>query len=185
MYGDFYYPDGTQPEWKAIDVLQRMFMKLMRDIRLKKPTTFPVTTMALLYDEKNKEFKDKEYEKLTAEEWAKGGSFFCYMNSNPASLASCCRVLNEMDENTFSSTTGMNGEMTGSCNVITLNFNRIIQNWARWYCCENPLRISNEELMSDTWRPYLNENIVNFKKYLINILERVYKYHIAFNLDYS
>mgnify|MGYP003467755714 CR=1 FL=1 len=90
MYGDFYYPDGTQPEWNAIDVLQRMFMKLMRDIRLKKPVTFPVTTMALLYDEKTKEFKDKEYEKLTAEEWAKGGSFFCYMNSNPASLASCC-----------------------------------------------------------------------------------------------
>lgn len=162
MYGDFYYPDGTQPEWKAIDVLQRMFMKLMRDIRLKKPITFPVTTMALLYDENTKEFKDKEYEKLTAGEWAKGGSFFCYMNSNPASLASCCRVLNEMDENTFSSTTGMNGEMTGSCNVITLNFNRIVQDWYN--------SVDGKELKSRE----------SFCKYLCAILSRVYKYHIAF-----
>lgn len=162
MYGDFYYPDGTQPEWKAVDVLQRMFMKLMRDIRLKKPITFPVTTMALLYDENTKEFKDKEYEKLTAGEWAKGGSFFCYMNSNPASLASCCRVLNEMDENTFSSTTGMNGEMTGSCNVITLNFNRIVQDWHN--------SVDGKELKSRE----------SFCKYLCAILSRVYKYHIAF-----
>ena len=70
--------------------------------------------------------------------------------------------------------------MTGSCNVITLNINRIVQDWARWYCCENSSRISNEELISDNWRSYLNENIVNFKKYLIKILERVYKYHIAY-----
>lgn len=166
MYGDFFYPDGTQPEWKAIDVLQRMFMKLMRDIRLIKPVTFPVTTMSLLYDEKTKEFKDKEYEKLTAEEWAKGGSFFCYMNSNPASLASCCRVLSEMDENTFSSTTGMNGEMTGSCNVITLNVNRIIQDCDRHYGLSR----------NGGWK----ENTSFIKEYLTKILERVYKYHIAF-----
>lgn len=164
MYGDFYYPDGTKPEWKAIDVLQRMFMKLMRDIRLVKPITFPVTTMSLLYDEETKEFKDKEYAELTAEEWAKGGSFFCYMNSNPAALASCCRVLSEMDDNTFSSTTGMNGEMTGSCNVITLNINRIIQDCNRAYG------------MHGGWRG----NTYFITKYLGEILERVYKYQIAF-----
>lgn len=165
MYGDFYYPDGTQPEWNAIDILQRLFMKLMRDIRLKKPITFPVTTMSLLYDEKTKEFKDKEYEKLTAEEWAKGGSFFCYMNSNPASLASCCRVLNEMEDNTFSSTTGMNGEMTGSCNVMTLNLNRIIQDAKK--------AMDNDPHYDGTFKDYLHN-------YLVKILDRVYKYQIAF-----
>lgn len=168
MYEDFYYPDGTKPEWKAIDTLQRMFMKLMRDIRLIKPCTFPVTTMSLLYDEKTKEFKDKEYEKLTAEEWAKGGSFFCYMNSNPASLASCCRVLSDMEDNTFSSTTGMNGEMTGSCNVMTLNINRIVQDW---YKSIGGTRCI--PLIDPFYYPSL-------KEYLINILERVYKYQIAY-----
>lgn len=164
MYGEFYYPDGTKPKWEAIDTLQRMFMKLMRDIRLIKPVTFPVTTMSLLYDEDTKEFKDKEYAELCAEEWAKGGSFFCYMNSNPSSLASCCRVLSDMDENTFSSTTGMNGEMTGSCNVLSINLNRTIQNWAKaitGYKEEEELKSSLEE-------------------YLIAILDRMYKYQIAY-----
>lgn len=88
MFEDFYYPDGTQPEWEAIDCLQRMFMELMREIRLITPITFPVTTAALVHD--NHKFLDEEYEELCAEEWAKGGSFFCYNSDNPSSLASCC-----------------------------------------------------------------------------------------------
>lgn len=178
LFGEFYYPDGTKPEWKAIDTLQRIFMELHRKLRLIKPLTFPVTTMALVHN--NQEYLDIDYKELCAEEWAKGGSFFCYTSNNPTSLASCCRVLNEMSDNTFSSTTGMTGVMTGSCNVITLNINRIVQDWARWYCCEDPTKISNEELTSDTWRPYLNKNIKDFKKRLITILDRVYKYHIAY-----
>lgn len=88
LFGDFYYPDGSKPEWKQIDTLQRIFMKLMRKIRLIEPITFPVTTMALVHN--NKEYLDKEYKDLCAEEWAKGGSFFCYTSDNPTSLASCC-----------------------------------------------------------------------------------------------
>jgi ribonucleoside-triphosphate reductase len=81
LFGDFYYPDGTQPEWKAIDTLQRMFMELHRELRLIKPLTFPVSTIAMVHN--NKEFLDKEYKELCAEEWAKGGSFFCYNSDNP------------------------------------------------------------------------------------------------------
>lgn len=173
MFGEFYYPDGTKPEWNAVDKLQRMFMKLMREIRLLTPITFPVTTMSLLHN--GKEFLDKDYEDLCAEEWSKGGSFFCYMNDNPASLASCCRVLNEMTENTFSSTTGMNGVMTGSCNVITLNINRIVQD-----CFKNLIlpKDYNKSEITSWWKDkYGKENV---KHYLENILERVYKYHIAY-----
>lgn len=165
LFGDFYYPDGTQPEWKAIDTLQRMSMKLMRDIRLIKPITFPVTTMALVHN--NKEFLDRDYKELCAEEWSKGGSFFCYNSDNPTSLASCCRVLNEMSDNTFSSTTGMTGVMTGSCNVITLNLNRIIQDFYK----ENNL----EEFRKNKDIPY-----VGLRAYIQDILERVFKYHIAY-----
>lgn len=165
LFGDFYYPDGTQPEWKAIDTLQRMSMKLMRDIRLIKPITFPVTTMALVHN--NKEFLDRDYKELCAEEWSKGGSFFCYNSDNPTSLASCCRVLNEMSDNTFSSTTGMTGVMTGSCNVITLNLNRIIQDFYK----ENNL----EEFRKNKDIPY-----VGLRAYIQDILDRVFKYHIAY-----
>lgn len=163
MFGDFYYPDGSQPEWKAVDTLQRIFMELHRELRLIKPLTFPVTTMALVYD--NNDYLDKEYKDLCAEEWAKGGSFFCYNSNNPTSLASCCRVLNEISNNTFSSTTGMTGVMTGSCNVITLNINRIVQDWYK------SLNIGSQFPL--TYHKSLSE-------YLSKILERVYKYHIAF-----
>ena len=164
LFTDFYYPDGTQPQWEAINKLQRMFMKLHRELRLIKPLTFPVSTLALVHN--NKEYLDKEYKELAAEEWAKGGSFFCYTSDNPSSLASCCRVLNEMSDNTFSSTTGMTGIMTGSCNVISLNLNRIIQD------CDTEYGLNEH----GGWRANTSF-IVN---YLKTILERVYKYHIAY-----
>ena len=166
LFEEFYYPDGTQPEWNAIDKLQRIFMQLLREIRLIKPLTFPVTTTALVHN--GKEYLDPEYKELCAEEWAKGGSFFCYTSDNPTSLASCCRVLNEMSDNTFSSTTGMTGVMTGSCNVITLNINRIVQDWVGDWKNEGIPDINAET----------NRNSLNI--YITNILERVYKYHIAY-----
>ena len=178
LFGEFYYPDGSKPEWKAIDTLQRLFLKWFNNLRLKQVLTFPVETFAMVHD--GNDIIDKDYKDLCAEMYAEGHSFFTYIADSADSLASCCRLRNELAENTFNPTSGLTGVMTGSCNVITLNINRIVQDWARWYCCENPSRISNEELISDNWRPYLNENIVDFKKYLIKILERVYKYHIAY-----
>ena len=166
IFDNFYYPDGTQPEWKAIDTLQRIFMELHRELRLIKPLTFPVTTFAMVHD--GTDVIDKEYKQLCADEWAKGGSFFCYLSNNPSALASCCRVLNEMSENTFSSTTGMTGIMTGSCNVITLNINRIVQDWRK-----NKYRLEFNG-------PLIVTDYSSLKDYLISILERVYKYHIAY-----
>lgn len=166
IFEDFYYPDGTQPEWKAIDTLQRIFMELHRELRLIKPLTFPVTTFAMVHD--GTDVIDKEYKQLCADEWAKGGSFFCYLSNNPSALASCCRVLNEMSENTFSSTTGMTGIMTGSCNVITLNINRITQDIAK-KCKWDP---STEKSRKKFYG--------NYAYHLGKILDRVYKYHIAY-----
>lgn len=175
LFGEFYYPDGTQPEWNAIDKLQRIFMQLLREIRLIKPLTFPVTTMALVHN--GKEYLDPEYKELCAEEWAKGGSFFCYTSDNPTSLASCCRVLNEMSDNTFSSTTGMTGVMTGSCNVITLNINRIIQDYIHTWKNWKDHIVDGKCAFPFEW---FSESFSDLKNYLINILERVYKYHIAY-----
>ena len=165
LFEEFYYPDGTQPEWEAIDCLQRIFMELHRELRLIKPLTFPVTTMAMVHD--GKDVIDQEYKQLCAEEWEKGGSFFCYLSDNPSSLASCCRVLNEIQDNTFSSVNGLQGIMTGSCNVITLNINRIVQDWYR-------------SIGGTLSLPYYAGSEENLKQYIINILERIYKYHIAY-----
>ncbi len=168
MFEEFTYPDGSKPEWKAIDTLQRMFMELHRELRLIKPLTFPVSTIALVHD--GQKYLDDDYKNLCAEEWAKGGSFFCYNSDNPSSLASCCRVLNEMSENTFSSTTGMTGIMTGSCNVITLNINRIVQNFIRE-------KYGEDAGVGIQLSPLIYPELA---AYLTTILERVYKYHIAY-----
>lgn len=169
LFKDFYYPDGTQPKWEAINTLQKMFMELLRELRLIKPLTFPVTSVCMLHN--NNECLDKECKEWVAEEWAKGSSFFLYLSNNPNSVSSCCRVQNEITENTFSSTTGLTGIMTGSANVITLNLNRIVQDWFN----SLPTDCNINYLIHEAQTGYKD-----LRKYLANILERVYKYQIAY-----
>lgn len=164
LFGEFYYPDGTKPQWEAIDCLQRLFMKFFNKLRTKQILTFPVETMAMVYDPKTNDIIDKDYKDFTAEMYAEGHSFFTYISDSADSLASCCRLRNELAENTFNPTSGLTGVMTGSCNVITLNINRIIQDY---YKCYNH-KIWSKEVANQ------------FKGWLIGILDRVYKYHIAF-----
>lgn len=192
MFGDYVYPDMTKPQWEAIDCLQRIFIELLRELRLVKPCTFPVLTMALLYDENG--YKDKEYAELCAEEWAKGSSHFLYHSSNADSLSSCCRVQNKLSDNYFSSTTGMVGVMTGSCNVITLNINRIVQDWCKSIQIKVFTKTTLDEKELEEFghaHPDLIKAGIakgfdvaafkpSLKKYLENILDRVYKYHIAY-----
>ena len=85
--------------------------------------------MALLTD--GKDVIDKNYKDLTTEMYAKGHSFFTYLSDNPDSLASCCRLRNQINENVFSFTNGLTGVQTGSCNVITINLNRLTQDACR------------------------------------------------------
>jgi ribonucleoside-triphosphate reductase (formate) len=62
-----------------------------------------------------------------SKELSEGNSFFIYQSDSVDSLSSCCRLRNELTDNTFSYTLGAGGIATGSINVITMNLNRIIQ----------------------------------------------------------
>ena len=166
LFSDFCYPDGTKPQWEAIDCLQRLFMKFFNKLRTKQILTFPVETMAMVYDPKTNDIIDKDYKDFTAEMYAEGHSFFTYISDSADSLASCCRLRNELAENTFNPTSGLTGVMTGSCNVITLNINRIVQDCNKAYGLKR----------NGGWK----ENTSFLRDYLVDILERVYKYHIAF-----
>jgi anaerobic ribonucleoside-triphosphate reductase len=68
LFGDFYYPDGSKPEWKAIDALQRMFMKFFNKLRTKQILTFPVETMAMVHE--GKDIIDNDYKNFTSEMYA-------------------------------------------------------------------------------------------------------------------
>lgn len=166
LFGEFYYPNGTKPQWEAVDCLQRLFMKFFNKLRTKQILTFPVETMAMVYDPKTNDIIDKDYKDFTAEMYAEGHSFFTYISDSADSLASCCRLRNELSENTFNPTSGLTGVMTGSCNVITLNINRIVQDCNKAYGLKR----------NGGWK----ENTSFLRDYLVDILQRVYKYHIAF-----
>lgn len=175
LFGEFYYPDGTKPQWEAVDCLQRLFMKFFNKLRTKQVLTFPVETMAMVYDPKTNDIIDKDYKDFTAEMYAEGHSFFTYISDSADSLASCCRLRNELAENTFNPTSGLTGVMTGSCNVITLNINRIVQDWFNFV---------NHLYYGNVGKNLVPNGIFNkdcsLSNYLIGILKRVYKYHIAF-----
>jgi ribonucleoside-triphosphate reductase len=172
LFGEFYYPDGSKPEWKAIDNLQRLFMKWFNQVRLRQVLTFPVETFAMVHD--GTDIIDKEYKNLCAEMYSEGHSFFTYISDSADSLASCCRLRNEVSENTFSPTSGLTGVKTGSCNVISLNMNRIVQDCYKQWVGFEPFSSTKYYHLRST------RFFDNLKAYLINILERIYKYHIAY-----
>lgn len=129
IFGDFVFPDGTEPTWDSVNWLQKRFMNWFNQERLKKVLTFPVETMNLLND--GNTFCDPEYFHFTCEMYAKGHSFFTYTSDSVDSLASCCRLRNGITDNTFSYTLGAGGVSTGSKGVITMNINRLVQNATR------------------------------------------------------
>ena len=181
LFEEFYYPDGSKPEWDAINVLQKMFMKFFNKLRTKQILTFPVETLAMVHD--GKDIIDKEYKDFCAEMYAEGHSFFTYISDSADSLASCCRLRNEFTENTFNPTSGLTGVMTGSCHVITLNINRIVQDWFKGECIGGfSTRFIGSSTGSIVGIKTMNRRIdyTGFEEYLTNILERVYKYHITY-----
>ena len=157
MFKDFFFPDGDEPCWETTKVLQKMFMKWFNKERTREVLTFPVETMNLLYDRGTKEYKDEEMADFTAEMWAEGHSFFLYNSDSADALSSCCRLRNAIETNEFSYTLGAGGVKTGSKRVITLNINRIVQNW------------------------YKEGHKISLKEYITPIVERVHKYLTSWN----
>lgn len=125
MFGNFVFPDFSKPSWESVARLQDFFLTWFNKERTKAILTFPVVTAAMLTEDGK--CKDTQFADLLAKELSEGNSFFIYLSDNPDSLASCCRLRNEIDDHTFSYTLGAGGVATGSINVITINMNRLEQ----------------------------------------------------------
>lgn len=125
IFDEFVFPDGTGLSWNSVNWLQKYFMNWFNKERLKKPLSFPVETVNLL--DNGNDYVDLEWKDFVAEMYVKGHSFFVYRSNSVDSLSSCCRLRNEISENTFSFTLGQGGVATGSKGVITININRLVQ----------------------------------------------------------
>lgn len=88
MFGEFYFPDGTKPDWESLSWIQKEFMKWFNTERLKTILTFPVETVTLLY--KDGKFLDEDMYNFVCDEYARGHSFFTYISDTVDSLSSCC-----------------------------------------------------------------------------------------------
>lgn len=153
LFGEFYFPDGSKPDWNGLSWLQKRFMKWFNKERTKTVLTFPVETMALLTE--NGDVIDKEWGDFAAEMYSEGHSFFTYMSDNADSLSSCCRLRNEIQDNGFSYTLGAGGVSTGSKSVLTINLNRCIQ--------------------------YAVNNKIDYETFLCDVIDLVHKVQIAYN----
>ena len=125
MFGNFVFPDFERPNWESTTKLQRFFMRWFNQERTKAILTFPVVTVAMLTEQGK--CKDSAFADEVAQELSEGNAFFIYQSDNPDSLASCCRLRNEIADHTFSYSLGAGGVATGSINVITINMNRLVQ----------------------------------------------------------
>ena len=153
LFGEFYFPDGSQPDWDGLSWLQKRFMKWFNAERTKAVLTFPVETMALLTE--NGDVMDEEWGDFTAEMYSEGHSFFTYMSDNADSLSSCCRLRNEIQDNGFSYTLGAGGVSTGSKSVLTINLNRCIQ--------------------------YAVNHDMDYQEYLSHVIDLCHKVQLAYN----
>ena len=154
IFGDFYFPDGSKPDWEGLSWLQKRFMKWFNKERTRTMLTFPVETMALLTTPEG-EPMDEEWGDFTAEMYSEGHSFFTYMSNNADSLSSCCRLRNEITDNGFSYRLGAGGVSTGSKSVLTINLNRCIQ--------------------------YAVNNNMDYLEYLEQIIDLCHKVQLAYN----
>ena len=154
IFGEFRFPDGSAPDWPSLCWLQKRFMRWFNQERTKAVLTFPVETMALLYDKDGK-FVDQDMASFTAEMYAEGHSFFTYISDNADSLSSCCRLRNEITDNGFSYTLGAGGVSTGSKSVLTINLNRCIQ--------------------------YAVNNKMDYREFLTDIIDLCHKVQLAYN----
>ena len=191
VFGDFMFPDGSKPKWETLSWLQKQFMQWFNKERERYVLTFPVETMALLTDGAD-DFADKEYADFTAQMWADGHSFFCYLSDSPDSLSSCCRLRNSLkdldnsdsDHNhtTHQYSMGTASVSTGSKSVMSMNLPRIIQNAARKYFSVNGLVLEDGKNIKEQGLKYDKDKLYEYiRNEVRELTERVHKYQTAFN----
>ena len=153
--------------------------------------TFPVETMALLTDGDD-DFMDKEYADFTAQMWADGHSFFCYLSDSPDSLSSCCRLRNSLKDldnadeahnhTTHQYSMGTASVSTGSKSVMSMNLPRLIQNATRKYFESTGWILEDGKNIKEQGLKYDKEKLYEYiRNEVRELTERVHKYQTAFN----
>lgn len=126
LFGGTEFPDGTFAIDHIEDFirLQKVFMKVVSDIRKTNMFTYPVLTYSLLYVD-NK-FVDEDFARWCSNhniEWSDSNFF---VSDNVGVLSNCCRLLSNTKKlDAFINSIGGTALSVGSCRVSTINLVRI------------------------------------------------------------
>lgn len=122
MFGDFVYPDGKL----FIDYVdefidfEKAFMNRMEEMRKTNLFSYPVLTYCLIY--RNGKFEDEEFARWCSDRNTTWGDANFLISQSTASLASCCRLLNDRTKvQGFVNSIGGGDMGIGSLSVETLN----------------------------------------------------------------
>ncbi|KKQ32237.1 MAG: Oxygen-sensitive ribonucleoside-triphosphate reductase-like protein [candidate division TM6 bacterium GW2011_GWF2_37_49] len=124
LFEDLVYPDGLKPNFDLVMEVQKIFAQWFKqgDPVSKLPYRFPVVTLNIRIDD-NKQIIDKESFEYFSDINLEKASFNIYISSGNK-IASCCRLINDIDLAGIDSF-GNGGISLGSHRIVTTNLARL------------------------------------------------------------
>ena len=124
LFNDMCYPDGSKPNVELIYGIQKIFCEWFKhgDPVSQFPYRFPIVTLNLRIDENRKIIDQEAFDYFSAINLEKA-AFNIYISSGNK-IASCCRLINDLDV-AGTDSFGNGGVSLGSHRVVTINLARI------------------------------------------------------------
>lgn len=125
LFGAAEFPDGSfmiDFEEQIID-FQKLYMKVMSDIRSENMFTFPVSTISLL--RQNKKFADEEFAEWGIKHNMKWADSNMFIDDSVSSLSNCCRLKSDIRDLGYFNSIGGTALKVGSVKVSTINLARL------------------------------------------------------------
>ena len=126
LFGGRSFPNGDYviDHIEGIIEHQKVFMKVVSEIRTRTMMTFPVLTFSLLYQ--NGKFVDQEFARWCNKHNMKWFDSNFYVGSDVTSLSNCCRLISNTSKlSAFINSIGGTSLSVGSIKVNTINLRRI------------------------------------------------------------
>jgi len=124
LFGEVRYPDGSKPDFETIQEIQKIFCDwfCLGDPSTGLPYRFPVVTLNLRVDNQGN-ILDKDALEYFSQINLEKGCFNIYISSGNK-VASCCRLVNDLDLAGCDSF-GNGGLSLGSHRIVTINLARL------------------------------------------------------------
>ena len=125
LFGGSEFPDGSFmiDEIEGIMDFQKVYMRVMSDIRSHNMMTFPVSSISLL--KQNGKFIDEEFAIWACEHNMKWNDSNLFIDDSVTSLSNCCRLKSNIEDLGYFNSIGGTALKVGSVKVNTINLARL------------------------------------------------------------